>query len=189
MLKAPKKEKRTYTHCGLRPTYVDLSRSDVYQLCYDLDDEGVRRFTGKIGERLLIERYEFDAENGKEFHSCVVFGIGQFRGECTNQEENDYQIRLWDEVRDQLYYINMCDENLPYCLRVIKAVKIRKPQKREKNDYITREEIQEARENIVDTITSIEYKEERLSKNTLQIEKIDNDSSVNQEQQECEENV
>jgi hypothetical protein len=161
MLKAPKKEKRKYEAHGLKPTYVDLTRSDVYQLCYDLDDEGVRRFTGKIGERVLVERFDPTAENQKEFHSCVVFGIGQFKDECTDLDKFDNQIRVWDEVRDQLYYIDLLGENLPYCLRVIKSEKIRRPQKREKNDYITRDEIKEAVENVVDDVISIEYVEEQ----------------------------
>jgi hypothetical protein len=166
MLKAPKKEKRKYEAHGLKPTYVDLTRNDVYQLCYDLDDEGVRRFTGKIGERVLVERFDPTAENQKEFHSCVVFGIGQFKDECTDLDKFDNQIRVWDEVRDQLYYIDLLGENLPYCLRVIKSEKIRRPQKREKNDYITRDEIKE----IVKEIKHIDESVEGIENIVVEIE-------------------
>jgi hypothetical protein len=167
MLKAAKKEKKVYKTRGLSPTYVDLSRTDVYQLCYDLDENEERIFTGKINEQVLVERPNSLAENGKEFHLCIVFGIGQFKGICEDKEKSDYQIRLWDEVLDQMHYIDMSFDDLPYCLRTIKNVKIRKPQKREKNDYIIQHE---DKEEIVEDIKNVDLVENLDEKTIDQLE-------------------
>jgi hypothetical protein len=55
---------------------------------------------------------------------------------------------------------------LPYCLRVIKSEKIRRPQKREKNDYITRDEIKE----IVKEIKHIDESVEGIENIVVEIE-------------------
>lgn len=127
-----KKEKKTKTRSyDSKPTLVDLTRSDCYELCFDVDEENYRIFTGKINERLLVERYNPLADNKKEFDECTVLGF----------DERDGTIQFWDEVRGQFYYVDLYGKDLPYVLRVTKQLKIKRQykQKNEETPNLTQE--------------------------------------------------
>jgi hypothetical protein len=110
-----KKQKHEYYN-QLDSTNVDLSRSDCYDLCYKVIN-GIRAFDCQVGEFLLVERYNPGCDN--EFNQCRVLEINN----------DEHTILLWDEVREQKYFINLCDENLPYLLRSKSNIKFKKKRK------------------------------------------------------------
>lgn len=109
------KEKKSKYYHELKPTRVDLTRDDCYELCYDVVED-TRVFTGKINERLLVERYSSLAENNREFDDCQVIDV----------LEQGVLIKLWDEVREQTYFIDLRDADIPLVLRVLKNIKVKR---------------------------------------------------------------
>lgn len=116
MPRTPKeKEKKSKYHHDFKPTRVDLTRDDCYELCYDVVED-TRVFTGKLNERLLVERYSPTSEDKREFDSCIVSEIS----------ESGSLIKLWDEVREQTYYVDISQPNIPLILRILKSIKTKR---------------------------------------------------------------
>jgi hypothetical protein len=101
-----KKKKVQYKNYN-KSVNVDLNDTNTYELCYSINEEGLRVFTGDLYEIILIERYAPEKDCKREFNPASIERI-----------DSNGIVCLWDLVREQWYYIDWTRENIPIALHV-----------------------------------------------------------------------
>lgn len=69
-----------------------------------VDENGVRSFDAKVGDIILVKRYQHGQEG--------EWDAGEIRG-----LEDDGTVKFWDDVREQWFFFNWKAKNIPEVIK------------------------------------------------------------------------
>lgn len=126
-MKSNKEKKTKHIKGAYKSVNVDLNDIELFKLCFNVDDDGFRQFTGEKGEIVILERYVSDKDDHREFNPAIIEEIDEYG-----------LVKFWDLVREQWMYIDWTAQNIPIILHINdqRALKNTKTRRRQNTECI-----------------------------------------------------
>ena len=77
-MKSNKEKKTKHIKGAYKSVNVDLNDIELFKLCFNVDDDGFRQFTGEKGEIVILERYVSDIDDHREFNPAIIEEIDEY---------------------------------------------------------------------------------------------------------------
>jgi hypothetical protein len=135
--KKKEKSKVSKTSFGTMKSF-DPKTASADDMCFKVNEAGERVFDAKVGERVIVQRYNSCAEEKYDFDVGIIKAI-----------EDDGTVKFWDETKEQWFFFDWTHDNIPLVFKVDEA-SIRKFSKRKR-----RSKVEEQREEGIAVMESL----------------------------------